>query len=266
MSWLAPAKVHELSIRPDTGIAEVIVPDFQLSLAIGKEGQDPGSPRVSPVGVSISRARGSSARKKRAAGSRGRMGREPVGELMRQPAEGGETISAAEAGYGSLDPRRHLRVPGPRRRREARSPRCPSSLRRRGGDGDADAGQRAASRRAVRAGRRRRRGSTSPRKAEEEGELRHRRGTCAARPPERRCVGCGRSAPPARLDRVAVGEGRQLGAAGGSPGAGPGARARACFDQAVRRECAGRALRTPCTNAGCRRLRATLFDDRRRPV
>ena len=29
-----------MRIHPDTGIAEVIVPDFQLSLAIGKEGQN----------------------------------------------------------------------------------------------------------------------------------------------------------------------------------------------------------------------------------
>jgi len=37
---LSPAKVKEVRIHEDTGIAEVIVPDFQLSLAIGKEGQN----------------------------------------------------------------------------------------------------------------------------------------------------------------------------------------------------------------------------------
>ena len=36
----APAKVREVRLHEDTGIAEVIVPDFQLSLAIGKEGQN----------------------------------------------------------------------------------------------------------------------------------------------------------------------------------------------------------------------------------
>src|SRR6195256_4928069 len=40
MRALAPAKVREVRIHEDTGIAEVIVPDFQLSLAIGKEGQN----------------------------------------------------------------------------------------------------------------------------------------------------------------------------------------------------------------------------------
>ena len=37
---LSPAKVKEVRIIEETGTAEVIVPDFQLSLAIGKEGQN----------------------------------------------------------------------------------------------------------------------------------------------------------------------------------------------------------------------------------
>ena len=37
---LSPAKVKEVRIDTDTQTAEVIVPDFQLSLAIGKEGQN----------------------------------------------------------------------------------------------------------------------------------------------------------------------------------------------------------------------------------
>ena len=37
---LSPAKVKEVRIDPETQTAEVIVPDFQLSLAIGKEGQN----------------------------------------------------------------------------------------------------------------------------------------------------------------------------------------------------------------------------------
>jgi N utilization substance protein A len=37
---LAPAKVKEVHIDPRTGTAHVIVPDYQLSLAIGKEGQN----------------------------------------------------------------------------------------------------------------------------------------------------------------------------------------------------------------------------------
>jgi N utilization substance protein A len=37
---LSPAKVKEVRINEETGVAEVIVPDYQLSLAIGKEGQN----------------------------------------------------------------------------------------------------------------------------------------------------------------------------------------------------------------------------------
>jgi N utilization substance protein A len=37
---LAPAKVKEVHVDPETATAEVIVPDYQLSLAIGKEGQN----------------------------------------------------------------------------------------------------------------------------------------------------------------------------------------------------------------------------------
>jgi N utilization substance protein A len=37
---LSPAKVKEVRIDESTGTATVIVPDFQLSLAIGKEGQN----------------------------------------------------------------------------------------------------------------------------------------------------------------------------------------------------------------------------------
>ncbi|HEV2906848.1 MAG TPA: transcription termination factor NusA [Actinomycetota bacterium] len=37
---LQPAKVKEVRINPETGTALVIVPDYQLSLAIGKEGQN----------------------------------------------------------------------------------------------------------------------------------------------------------------------------------------------------------------------------------
>lgn len=40
MKALSPAKVKEVRIDESTGTADVIVPDYQLSLAIGKEGQN----------------------------------------------------------------------------------------------------------------------------------------------------------------------------------------------------------------------------------
>jgi N utilization substance protein A len=39
-SALAPAKVKEVRVDPVAGVAQVVVPDYQLSLAIGKEGQN----------------------------------------------------------------------------------------------------------------------------------------------------------------------------------------------------------------------------------
>ena len=39
---LSPAKVQEVRFDSETGTADVIVPDYQLSLAIGKEGQMQG--------------------------------------------------------------------------------------------------------------------------------------------------------------------------------------------------------------------------------
>src|SRR4030095_14420429 len=41
MRALQPAKVKEVRLDDETGTATVIVPDYQLSLAIGKEGQNP---------------------------------------------------------------------------------------------------------------------------------------------------------------------------------------------------------------------------------
>jgi N utilization substance protein A len=40
MRALQPAKVKEVRLDEETGTATVIVPDYQLSLAIGKEGQN----------------------------------------------------------------------------------------------------------------------------------------------------------------------------------------------------------------------------------
>ncbi len=52
---LQPARVREVRLDETEGIATVIVHDQQLSLAIGKEGQNRrDSPRASPVGVSTS--------------------------------------------------------------------------------------------------------------------------------------------------------------------------------------------------------------------
>jgi N utilization substance protein A len=57
MQGLSPAKVKEVRIDEEYGTAEVIVPDYQLSLAIGKEGQNARLAARLTGGASTSRAR-----------------------------------------------------------------------------------------------------------------------------------------------------------------------------------------------------------------
>ncbi len=103
MKALAPAKVKEVRIHEDTGIAEVIVPDFQLSLAIGKEGQNARlAARLTGWRVDI-KSESQLAEEESGEYAEGEW-IEVNGQLVWQPAEGGDTISAAEAGYAGVDP------------------------------------------------------------------------------------------------------------------------------------------------------------------
>ena len=103
---LAPAKVKEVRLHEDTGTAEVIVPDFQLSLAIGKEGQNARlAARLTGWRVDIKSE--SQLAEEEAGGSvdyaEGDWVQDGTGELVWQPAEGGESISAAAAGYAGAE-------------------------------------------------------------------------------------------------------------------------------------------------------------------
>jgi N utilization substance protein A len=103
MRALAPAKVREVRIHENTGIAEVIVPDFQLSLAIGKEGQNARlAARLTGWRVDIKSETQLAEEESGAGYAEGEWVEGPDGTLMWQPAEGGEAISAAEAGYATL--------------------------------------------------------------------------------------------------------------------------------------------------------------------
>jgi transcription termination/antitermination protein NusA len=106
MKALAPARVREVRIHPDTGTAEVIVPDFQLSLAIGKEGQNARlAARLTGWRVDI-KSETQLAEEEAGGGveyAEGEWVTSATGELEWQPAEGGEAISAAEAGYAAPD-------------------------------------------------------------------------------------------------------------------------------------------------------------------
>ncbi|MCU1430440.1 MAG: NusA antitermination factor [Actinomycetia bacterium] len=108
MKALAPARVREVRIHEDTGIAEVIVPDFQLSLAIGKEGQNARlAARLTGWRVDI-KSETQLAEEEAGGGAgedyaEGEWVTNETGEWVFQPAGGGDTISAAEAGYATLD-------------------------------------------------------------------------------------------------------------------------------------------------------------------
>ena len=106
MKALAPARVREVRIHENTGTAEVIVPDFQLSLAIGKEGQNARlAARLSGWRVDI-KSETQLAEEESGGGveyAEGEWVKSETGDLVWQPAEGGDAISAAEAGYASPD-------------------------------------------------------------------------------------------------------------------------------------------------------------------
>ena len=103
MKALAPARVREVRIDEETGTAEVIVPDFQLSLAIGKEGQNARlAARLTGWRVDIkSETQLHEEESGEVEYAEGEWLENEAGELVFVPAEGGEAISAAEAGYAS---------------------------------------------------------------------------------------------------------------------------------------------------------------------
>ena len=100
MKALSPAKVKEVRIDEDTGNAEVIVPDFQLSLAIGKEGQNARlAARLTGWRVDIKSETQLAEEEAGYAGeewAEGEWVTNDAGEMVWQPAEGGEAMSAQE--------------------------------------------------------------------------------------------------------------------------------------------------------------------------
>jgi transcription termination/antitermination protein NusA len=97
---LSPAKVREVRLHEDTGTAEVIVPDFQLSLAIGKEGQNARlAHRLTGWHIDI-KSESQLAEEEAYANQDWAEGEwvldEASGEQVWRPAEGGEAISAEQ--------------------------------------------------------------------------------------------------------------------------------------------------------------------------
>ena len=100
MKALSPARVKEVRIDEELGTAEVIVPDYQLSLAIGKEGQNARLAAGSRAGASRSRARRRSPPRRptgKVDWAEGEWVLDPdTGEQVWRPAEGGPTVSLDE--------------------------------------------------------------------------------------------------------------------------------------------------------------------------
>jgi transcription termination/antitermination protein NusA len=104
---LSPAKVKEVRIDEDTGTAEVIVPDYQLSLAIGKEGQNARlAARLTGWRVDI-KSETQLVEEQQYANTDWAEGEwvvdEASGEQVWQPAEGGPALSAQQWSTGSGD-------------------------------------------------------------------------------------------------------------------------------------------------------------------
>jgi N utilization substance protein A len=94
---LAPAKVKEVRIHEDTGIAEVIVPDFQLSLAIGKEGQNARlAARLTGWRVDI-KSETQLAEEESGEYAEGEWVETAEGELVWQPADEGDAIATDQS-------------------------------------------------------------------------------------------------------------------------------------------------------------------------
>ena len=97
---LSPAKVKEVRIHEDAGNAEVIVPDYQLSLAIGKEGQNARlAARLTGWRVDI-KSETQLADEERYAGEEWAQGQwvenPETGEMEWHDAEGGEAVTAGD--------------------------------------------------------------------------------------------------------------------------------------------------------------------------
>ncbi|HZD65136.1 MAG TPA: transcription termination factor NusA [Acidimicrobiales bacterium] len=100
---LQPAKVKEVRLDEETGTAVVIVHDFQLSLAIGKEGQNARlAARLTGWRIDI-KSESQLAEEEAYASqdwAEGEWVENEAGEMVWQPAEGGEAVSAEQWSLG----------------------------------------------------------------------------------------------------------------------------------------------------------------------
>ena len=104
-SALAPARVREVRLDDDTGTATVIVSDYQLSLAIGKEGQNARlAARLTGWRIDIKSETQLADEESGYAGeewAEGEWVENEAGEMVWQPAGGGDALSATEWSQGA---------------------------------------------------------------------------------------------------------------------------------------------------------------------
>jgi len=104
-SALAPARVREVRLDDETGTATVIVSDYQLSLAIGKEGQNARlAARLTGWRIDIKSETQLAEEESGYAGeewAEGEWIQNEAGEMVWQPAEGGSAVSASEWAEGA---------------------------------------------------------------------------------------------------------------------------------------------------------------------
>ncbi|HVL64165.1 MAG TPA: transcription termination factor NusA [Actinomycetota bacterium] len=107
MRALQPAKVKEVLLDEMTGVATVVVPDHQLSLAIGREGQNARlAARLTgwKVDIKSETQLAEEAAYQDQDWAEGEWVEDPeTGEMVWKPAEGGETISAEQWAEGATD-------------------------------------------------------------------------------------------------------------------------------------------------------------------
>jgi len=97
MNALAPAKVIEVELFADDGVALVVVPDYQLSLAIGRDGQNVRlAARLTGWRLDIASEGEAAEARERYLAERSERGSEPVA-VETQDAEGAEPVEAAQA-------------------------------------------------------------------------------------------------------------------------------------------------------------------------
>ncbi len=99
---LQPAKVKEVLLDEDKGRATVVVHDYQLSLAIGKEGQNARlAARLTGWHIDIrSESEVAAAEEEEGEWAEGEWVEDESGEMVWKPAGGGETLSAEQWAAG----------------------------------------------------------------------------------------------------------------------------------------------------------------------